>query len=139
MSGQGAGGELWPKSSLCHVHFWLIDQFFLSQNLFKALRPSGKAPTALCKIFLLTFGQDKGMHYHAATSASSKETFKLLCHAKQMPQKMTKALLLPILVAGIPTISIYGLIHLADMLASALFCLPSHLHQGHREEHRDSN
>lgn len=63
------------------------EQFSLSQNLFKALRPSRKAPTALCKVFLLIFGQDKGMHYHIATSASSKDIQIALSHPKQMPQK----------------------------------------------------
>jgi hypothetical protein len=79
-----------------------------------ALIPSRKAPTALCKIVLLVFGQDKGMHYQAVTSASCRETFKSPeSHQANATKTQTKALLLQVPVDRLPTTSIHGHIHWA--------------------------
>ena len=50
-----------------------------------------RLPQLFAKYFLLIFGRDKGMHYCAATWASSGDIQIALSHPKQMPQNTDKS------------------------------------------------
>ena len=101
-----------------------------------------RLPAARCKIFINIWTRQRNALPCSRISKQQRDIQMALSQPKpphlwQMPQN-TKALLLPVSDDRIPIISICGLVHLAPVWASAVSCLPSHLSQGCREEHRDS-
>ena len=103
----------------------------------KPLDLPGRLPAAWCKIFINIWTRQRNALPCSHIGKQQRDIRIALSHPKQMPQN-TMALLLPVSVDRIPIISICGLVHLAPVWASAVSCLPSRLHQGRREEHRDS-